>query len=102
MGKNIGKNISKNVSGKYSQKHLEQAKKLQQMHLKLLQKQSFKNQLRQLVIWLVIKLLTESRKFQEIYKKNNSEAVTNEHEKEIPKEEYMSSEEKNKLLMSKD
>ena len=50
MGKNIGKNISKNVSGKYSQKHLEQAKKLQQMHLKLLQKQSFKNQLRQLVI----------------------------------------------------
>ena len=72
------------------------------MHLKLLQKQSFKNQLRQLVIWLVIKLLTESRKFQKIYKKNNWEAVTNEHEKEIPKKEYMSSEEKNKLLMNKD
>ena len=39
LGKNIGKNISKNLSSKYSQKLLDHAKKLQQMHLKLLQKE---------------------------------------------------------------
>ena len=50
-GKNIGKNISKNLSGKYSlgmlamcQNLLDHAKNLQQMHLKLLQKEQFKKQ----------------------------------------------------------
>ena len=49
MGKNIGKSISKNLSGKYSQKHLDHVSNLQQMHLKLLQKEQFKKQ-QQLVI----------------------------------------------------
>ena len=48
--KNTGKNISKNLSGKYSQKILDHVKNLQQIHLKLLQKESFKKQQRQLVI----------------------------------------------------
>ena len=39
VGKNINKNISKNLSRKYSPKLLD----LQQRHLKLLQKESFKN-----------------------------------------------------------
>ena len=64
MGKNIGKNTGKNLSGKYSQKLLDHAKKLQQMHLKLLKKEQFKKQQKQLVIWLVIKLLIKSRGFQ--------------------------------------
>ena len=38
--KNIGKNISKNISGKYSQKL--QLNNLQQVYLKLLQKEQFK------------------------------------------------------------
>ena len=39
MVRNIGQNISKNLSGKCSQKLLDHAKKnLQQLHLKLLQK----------------------------------------------------------------
>ena len=42
MGKNMGKNIGKDLSGKYSQKLLDHAKNLQQIHLKLLQKESFK------------------------------------------------------------
>ena len=50
MGKNIGKNTGKNLSGKYSQKLLDHAKKLQQMHLKLLKKEQFKKQQKQLVI----------------------------------------------------
>ena len=41
MGKNISKNISKNLSSKYGQKFTDHAKKLQQMHLKLLQKKLF-------------------------------------------------------------
>ena len=49
MGNNICKNISKSLSGNYSpgmlavrQKLLDHAKNLQQMCLKLLQKESFK------------------------------------------------------------
>ena len=50
MGKNIGKMISKNLSGKYSPGMLAMLKNLQQTHLKLLQKQSFKKQQKQLLI----------------------------------------------------
>ena len=74
MGKTIGKNIIKSLSGKYSpgmsdarQKLLDMRVKdflimlnnLQQMHLKLLQKESFKQQ-GQLVICLVIKCIIKS------------------------------------------
>ena len=47
MGKNIAKNISKNLSDKYSQKILNHVK---QMPLKLLQKESFIKQQKQLMI----------------------------------------------------
>ena len=50
MGRNVRKNISKNLSSKYSQKLLDCAKNLLQMHLKLLRKERFKKQQRQLVI----------------------------------------------------
>ena len=42
---------------------------LEQMHLKLLQKVQFKKQQKQLVIWLVTKLLIELRKSQKLYHK---------------------------------
>ena len=44
-------------------------KNLQQMRLKLLQKEQFKKQQKQLVISLVIKLLIELQKFQDIHNK---------------------------------
>ena len=57
MSENIGKSISKSLSGRYSpgmlamrQKLLDHAKNLRQMHLKLLQKESFKKQQKQLMI----------------------------------------------------
>ena len=50
MDKNIGKNISKSLNSKYSQKRLDGAKNPQQRRLKLLQKESFKKQWKQLVI----------------------------------------------------
>ena len=89
MGESIGKNISKNLSGKQCpgmlaacQKLLIVLKNLQQMHLNMLQKEQFKKQEKQLVIWLVIKLLT--RGFQKF-----DETVTNDNDKEIPKERYI-------------
>ena len=56
------------------------------MHLKLLQKESFKKQQRHFLIWLVIKLLTELQMPQKGWPQNNSETITNEHGKEIRKE----------------
>ena len=50
MDKNIGKNLSKSLNSKYSQKRLDDAKNPQQRRLKLLQKESFKKQWKQLVI----------------------------------------------------
>ena len=49
MGRNVGKNISKNLTGKYSQKRILHAKQ-PATHLKLLQKEQFKKQQKQLVI----------------------------------------------------
>ena len=42
--------FAKNLNNKYSQKLIDSAKKLQQMHLKLLIKEQFKKQLKQLEI----------------------------------------------------
>ena len=66
------------------------------MHLKLLQKEQFKKQHQQLVIWLVIKLLIQFQKFQKTLKQNNSETIKN--DKEIPKESYISPEDRQKII----
>ena len=59
---------------------------LQQMRLKLLQKEKFKKQRKQLAIRLVIK------------QQNNSEAVANDNYKEIPKDQEIQEKDR-KLLM---
>ena len=51
-----------------------------------------------LVIWLVIKLLIELQKFQKKLTKNNSETVTNKHDKEIPKETHISPEGRQEII----
>ena len=66
------------------------------MHLKLVQKDQFKKYRKQLVISLVIRVLTELLKFEKKSQQNNSEAVRNEHNKEIPKERHISPEERQK------
>ena len=68
MGKNIGKNISKSLSGKYSQKLLDHAKQSTTDTLKKVTKVSNYSQ------------------------QNNLETVTNENNKEIPNEKYISPE----------
>ena len=83
FAKNIGENIM--------------LKDLQQMHLRLLQKEKFKRQHKQLVIWLVIKLLTELRKFQKIHSKIVRNQLQISKIKKIPKERYISPDERQKI-----
>ena len=58
----------------------------QQMRLKLLQKQQFKKQQKQLVISLVIKLLTVSQMVKKNSQQNNLEKITNQNEKYLNKD----------------
>ena len=72
---------------------------LQQMHLKLLQKESFKKQQKQLVIWLVTKLLIELRKSQEVYHRIIQKKLqTNMIKKYLKKDIYLQKKSR-KLLM---
>ena len=59
------------------------------------------------MIWLEIKLLTQwlsltydgkITKVSKNWQQNNSETVTNEHDKEIPKERYISQEERQEIV----
>ena len=94
MGISIGKNISKNLVNIVDKNILFMLKNLQQMHLKLFQKESFKKQQKQLVILLVIKLLIKSKKFQK-----NLETVTIKNDKEIPKERCLQKKGKKLLVI---
>ena len=63
MGKSIGEIISKNLRGKNTAKNfLIMINNLQQMHLKVLRKEQFNKQQKQLVIRLVIKPLMNMTK----------------------------------------
>ena len=64
---------------------------LQQMHLKLVQIEKFKKQLKQFVICLAIKWLLNYKNVKK-FRTEFSKTVTNENDKEIPKERYISPE----------
>ena len=55
----FAKNMGKSLSNKYGQKLLDSAKKSRTDAIKQHQKEQFKNQQKQLLIWLVIKLADE-------------------------------------------
>ena len=82
MGKNWSKNLSKNLSNKYTQKLLHHAKEPATDALKTTSKRII--QQKQLVLWLIDNEITdEITKIPKNLQQNNSEAVTNEHNKEI-------------------
>ena len=98
MGKNIVKNISKNLSGKYSQKLLHHAKKsgthaLTTSSKRVIQKiaEATGNLIGTKIANRITKVLRNSQQ-------NNSETVTNEHDKEISKEKYVSPEETKEII----
>ena len=113
LGRNIGKSISKNLSGKYissmlatRQKLLDHAKQSATDSIKTVSKRAFQKTAGAIGGLIVNKIsnavarscdgtITKvSRNSLQI----NSETVTNKHDKEIPKERYISPEERQKIL----
>ena len=89
MGNNLDKNINKNLSGKCSQKLLDHAKNLQQIHLKLLQKKAIQKTTDTLEELIGNIIATKITKVSKSSPQNNSESET-----EIPKEKYITLEER--------
>ena len=69
------------------------------MHLKLVQKEQFKKQLKQLVIQLAINSLIKFKKSQKNKKHNNSETITNELDKKYLKRDMYLQKKDRKALM---
>ena len=90
MGKNIGKNIGKNVSAKYSQKLLDHAKQSAADAFKTTSKKEIQKTAE--ATWDLIgnKVAIRITKVSKNSQQNNLETVTNENDKEIPIERYIS------------
>ena len=94
MGKNIGKNVRKNLSGKYSQKLLDHAKEPAADKLKTTSKRANQKAADATGDLIGNKIADRITKVSKNSQQNNPETVTNEHDKEIPKERYISLEER--------
>ena len=107
MGKNIGKNIIKNVSGTWSQEFLDHAKKYATDPLKISSRgvnQKTAEATGNLVSNKIAEAVARSynSKITRVSKNSqqiNSEIVTNEHDKKIPKERYISTEERQDIIV---
>ena len=96
LGRNFGKNISKNLSGRYSQKLLDHAKQSTTNVSKTMSKIVMQKKSRRTgglsgndIVDIISKTSKNSKQI-------NSETVLNEHDKEIPKERFISPEERQK------
>ena len=103
--KNIGKNISKNLSGKYSQGMLatrqtilDCAKQSATDALKTVSKKGIQKTAEVTGDLIGNKISNRITKVSKTSHKTSSETVANEHDKEIPKERYISPEKRQKLL----
>ena len=94
FAKNIGKSISKSLNGKYSPKLLDHAKKSATDALKTSSKR-VTQKTAEATGDLVGKTIDDRvTKVSKTLPQNNSEKITNEHDREIPKEIYVSPEER--------
>ena len=99
MGKNIAKSPSKNLDGKYSQKLLDHLNNLQQMYLlNYSSKRVFQKTAEAIGDLTDIKIANKMTKTSKTSQQNNSERVTNEYDAEIPKEGYIFSEKRQKII----
>ena len=89
MGKTISKNISKTLCGKYSQKFLDHAKQSATDALKTYSKRVFQKAAEGNGDLIGHKIANKIPKTPKSPQNNNSETVTNEHDKEISKERYI-------------
>ena len=86
MDKNVGKNISKNLSGKNSQKLLDHAKQSAPDVLKTTSKRAIQKTVNKADDLIGNKIADRITKVSKTSQQNNSETVTNDNDKEIPKE----------------
>ena len=83
---NMGKSISKNLSGKYSHKIQDHTKQSTTDALKTVLKTAIQKTAEATGDLIGNKIADRIKKFSTILPQNNSERVTNKHDKEIPKE----------------
>ena len=98
FAKNIGKNISKNLNRKYSQKLLDHTKNSATDALKAVPKIAIPKTAEGTSYLISNKIADRTTKDSKTSQQTNSETVTNEHDKEIPKERYISPEERHKII----
>ena len=93
FAKNMDKIISKSFSGKYSQKLLDYAEKSATDALKTFSKKAIQKTAEATGDLIGNKIIGLSKNLHQ----NNSETVTNNHDKEIPKERYVSPEDRQEI-----
>ena len=98
VGKNIGKNISKNLRGKYSQKLLNHSKQSTTDALKTTSKRVLLTVAETTGDLIGNKIANRMMKVSQHLQQNNSETVTNENDKDMPKGRFISPEEKHKFI----
>ena len=98
MGRNIGKNISKSLTGKYSQKPLQDAKQSAKDTIKTSPKRVIKKRAESSGHSVGNKSANKIGKLSKNSQQSNSETVTNDHDKQIPKQRYASSEERQEII----
>ena len=94
FAKNIGENISKDLNGKYSQKLLDHAKQSATDALKTTSKRAIEKTAEATGHLVGNKTADRIMKVSKTSSQNNSEFITNEHDKETPTERYVSPEER--------
>ena len=94
----MGKNIDKNVIDKYSPKFLDNAKQSATGAFRTASKRVIQRTAEATDDLLGNKIAERITKMSKNLQQNNSETVTTEHDKEIPKERYMSPEERQKTI----
>ena len=95
---NIGKSISKNLTGKFSQKLLDRAKQSATDALKNTSKRVIQKTSEATGDLIRNKIANRITKFSRSFQQKNSGTITNEHDKKIPKERYISPEERQKMI----
>ena len=98
MGENIGKNISKNLRGEYNQKCLDHGKQSVADASKTASKRAIQKTAESTGDLIGNKIADRITKVSKTSHQNNLETVTNEHDKEIPKERYIFPEEGVKII----
>ena len=99
MGKNIGKNVSKYLCGKYSQQLLDDAKEYATDALKTSLKRVIQKVAEATGDLIDNKIADRITKVSKSSQQDNSETVTNEHDKEMPKKKIYISRKKGKNLL---